>query len=219
MRKGDNLPLCSPRENLPSSGDLFGRHMGDLASAHQAKHPRVDVGGAPSLPSQPGLALVCSVLQGTRLRCWRVDNLLTGYLAGSIVFDDRWRHCVCSCGVVLAEWWGAECPSKRDHPWSFLPAPSQYVCGAEFCGMPFLLPAFWIPGFERNVGWNDRSRTLLPSVVHRRPTVVVALAMEVSGTGGAPQGIIGNEMSGTSISWSATPYLPYSSDSASPPIN
>jgi hypothetical protein len=89
MRKGDNLPLCSPRENLPSSGDLFGRHMGDLASAYQAKHPQVDVGGAPSLPSQPGLALVCSVLQGTRLRCWRVDNLLTGCLAGSIVFHDR----------------------------------------------------------------------------------------------------------------------------------
>jgi hypothetical protein len=85
--------------------------------------------------------------------------------------------------------------------------------------MPFLLPAFWILGFERNVGWNDRSRTLLPSVVHQRPTVAVALAMEVSGTGGAPQGIIGNEMFGTSISWSATPYLPYSSDSASPPIN
>jgi hypothetical protein len=32
--------------------------------------------------------------------------------------------------------------SKRTHPWSFLPASTQYVFGVESCGMLFLLLAF-----------------------------------------------------------------------------
>jgi hypothetical protein len=60
-----------------------------------------------------------------------------------------------------------EPPSKSAHLWSFLLTSTQYVCGAEFCGMPFLLPAFWISGFQVNIGWNDKICTLLVSVVHQ----------------------------------------------------
>jgi hypothetical protein len=56
-------------------------------------------------------------------------------------------------------------------------------------------------------------------VTHRRPTVVVALAMEVSGTSGALHGFIGTEMSGANVSRSTAPYLPGSSDSVIPPVN
>jgi hypothetical protein len=47
----------------------------------------------------------------------------------------------------------------------------------------------------------------------------VALGTKVSGAGGAPQGVIGTEMSSAIISGSAAPYLPGSLDSASPLIN
>jgi hypothetical protein len=76
-------------------------------------------------------------------------------------------------------------------------------------------------------------------VVRQQLTVVVALATEVPGTGGAPQGVVGTKMSGASIPGSVAlggaalalgssgamspefprPYLPDSSDSTSPPIN
>jgi hypothetical protein len=87
--------------------------------------------------------------------------------------------------------------------------------------MPFRLPAIQIPSFEANVGWNDRSHTLLVLVVRRRLAVAVAVAltMEVSSTCHAPQGVVGTEMSGASISESTPPYLPGSSNSGSPPIN
>jgi hypothetical protein len=65
--------------------------------------------------------------------------------------------------------------------------------------------------------WIDSSCTLLVPVVRRGPTV--ALAMKVSCTGGASQGIIGPEMPGANVFRSAAPYLPSSLDSASPPIN
>jgi hypothetical protein len=60
-----------------------------------------------------------------------------------------------------------EPPSKSARLWSFLLTSTQYVCGAEFCGMSFPLPAFWISGFQVNIGWNDRICTLLVSVVHQ----------------------------------------------------
>jgi hypothetical protein len=85
--------------------------------------------------------------------------------------------------------------------------------------MPFLLPAFWILGLKGNVRLNVRSRTILVPVVCQRPVVAVALATEVSGTSGAPQGIVGTEMSGASISGSVAPYLPGSFDSAFPLVN
>jgi hypothetical protein len=81
---------------------------------------------------------------------------------------------------------GVEPPSKRSRPWSFLLASAQYVCGAEFRGMLFPLSAFWIPGFEGSIGLNGRSRTLLVLVIRQQPVVLVALAMEVPGVGGAP---------------------------------
>jgi hypothetical protein len=46
----------------------------------------------------------------------------------------------------------------------------------------------------------------------------VALVTEISGAGGAPQGVVGTEMSGASVSRSTTPYLHGSSGSAYPPI-
>jgi hypothetical protein len=91
---------------------------------------------------------------------------------------------------------GAEPPSKRAYPWSFLLACTQYVCASKFCGMPFPVLAFRIPCFEGSIGLNDRSRTLLASVNRRQPAVPVALATEVPGVGGAPRGVIGTEMSG-----------------------
>jgi hypothetical protein len=134
---------------------------------------------------------------------------------------------------------GVEPPSKRSRPWSFLLASARYVCGAEFRGMLFPLSAFWIPGFEGSIGLNGRSRTLLVLVIRQQPVVLVALAMEVPGVGGAPWGIVGTEMSGASIPERAAPagaasapgcsgamrpelfgpYLPDSSDSMSPLIN
>jgi hypothetical protein len=105
--------------------------------------------------------------------------------------------------------------------------------------MPFLLPVFRIPGSEGSIGLNDRIHTLLVPIVHRQPAVSVALTTEVSGTGCAPQGVIGTEMSGAGTPDSAAPsgaasargssgpmrlklpgpYLPGSSDFASPPVN
>jgi hypothetical protein len=65
--EGEIIFLRAPTpKNLPSHGDIFGRPMGALASAHRAKRPRADAGGASSLPSQPALTLVCSVLLETR---------------------------------------------------------------------------------------------------------------------------------------------------------
>jgi hypothetical protein len=58
------FPRAPPPENLPSPGDLFGRHMGALTSARQVKLPWADASGASSLLLQPGLALVCSTLLG-----------------------------------------------------------------------------------------------------------------------------------------------------------
>jgi hypothetical protein len=130
-------------------------------------------------------------------------------------------------GLSLSDDGGAEPPYKRANSWSFLPASTRHVCGAEFRGMPFPLPPFWILGFEGSVGLNDRSCTILVPVVHRQSTVAVALATEVPGIGDAPQGVIGTEVSGASIHGSLGamsvelpgPYLPDSSDCASPPIN
>jgi hypothetical protein len=87
--------------------------------------------------------------------------------------------------------------------------------------MPFPLPALWILGFKGNIGWNDRSHTLLVPVAHRRPVVVVvvAVATEVSGVGGAPQGVVGTEMSGARVSRSTASYLPSSLNSTCPPNN
>jgi hypothetical protein len=65
--------------------------------------------------------------------------------------------------------------------------------------MSFPLLVFYIPGFEGSIGLNDRSRTLLVSVIRRQPTVSVTLAMEVLGTGGTPQGVNGTEISSGSI--------------------
>jgi hypothetical protein len=120
-------------------------------------------------------------------------------------------------GLSSSDCGGVEAPFKRACPWCFLSASTQYVCGAEFRGMPFPLAAFWIPGFEGNIGWNDRGHISLVLVVLRRSAV--ALATKVSGVGGAPQDIIGTEMSGASASRSAATYLPSSSNSVSPPIN
>jgi hypothetical protein len=134
---------------------------------------------------------------------------------------------------------GAEPPPKRAHPWSFHSAFTWYLCGAEFHGMLFPLPAFQIRGFEGSVGWNDTSRTLLVPIIHLQPTASVALAMEVLGVGGAPWGIIGTEMFGASVTRGVVPggaalasgssgamrlelprpYLPSFFDSVSPSIN
>jgi hypothetical protein len=170
-----------------------------------------------------------------------MDDLPTRCLAGSLAFTDHWSRCVTAEGSSSSDGGGAEPLSKKACPWSFLMASTRYVCGAEFRGMPFLLPAFWIPGFEGNVGLNDRSCTLQVPVVCRQlaVAVAVALAMEVPGTGGTLQGIVGTEMSGASVSGSVAPggvasalgssgtmslelpepYLPGSSNSASPPVN
>jgi hypothetical protein len=94
---------------------------------------------------------------------------------------------------------GAEPPSKRARPWSFLPSSTQYVCGAEICGMSFPLPAFQIPGFEGSVWSNDRSCTILVPVVRWEPTVSVALATEVLGASGTTRVIVGTEMPGASV--------------------
>jgi hypothetical protein len=104
-------------------------------------------------------------------------------------------------GLSLSDDGGAEPPYKRANSWSFLPASTRHVCGAEFRGMPFPLPPFWILGFEGSVGLNDRSCTILVSVVHRQSAVAVAVA----GIGGAPQAIVGTKLSGASISRSAAP--------------
>jgi hypothetical protein len=105
--------------------------------------------------------------------------------------------------------------------------------------MPFPLLAFRIPGFEGSIGLNDRSCTLLVPVILRQPAMSVALATEVPGIGGTPWGIVGTKMSGASIPGRTAPggaasapgssgamhselpgpYLPHSSNSASPPIN
>jgi hypothetical protein len=81
---------------------------------------------------------------------------------------------------------GVEPLSKKACPWSFLPKSTRYMCGAEFRGMSFLLPAFQISCFEGSIGLNDKSRTMLVSVVHHQPVVSMALATEVLGAGGAP---------------------------------
>jgi hypothetical protein len=144
-----------------------------------------------------------------------------------------------AAGSSSSDGGSVESPFKRAHLWSYLPMSTWYVCGAKFRDMSFLLRAFWISSFEGSIGLNDKSHTLLVLVVHQQWTVAVALATEVPGIGGAPQGVVGNEMFGASAFSSAAlggaasapgssgamssespgSYLPSSSDSVSPLVN
>jgi hypothetical protein len=71
--------------------------------------------------------------------------------------------------------------------------------------MLFPLLAFRIPGFEGNIGLNDRRCALLVLVIYRQSAVLVALATKVPGAGSAPRGIVGTEMSGASVPGCAAP--------------
>jgi hypothetical protein len=184
--------------------------------------------------------LVCYVLLGMRVcitgtqMTYLPDALqvpLSSLIPGAVV--------PMVAGLSASDGGGAEPPSKRARPWSFLPASTWYMCGAEFHGMSFPLPAFWILGFEGSIGLNGRSRTLLSPVIHRQLAVLVEMAMEVPGAGGTPWSIVGTDMSSASIPRNATPggiastpessgvmrpellrlYLPGSFDFASSPIN
>jgi hypothetical protein len=191
-------------------------------------------GVQPAVAARPHLGLFCLV-GNARLRPKCMDEFPD---AQQVPLSSPITEVVvpAAAGSSSLDGGGAEPPSKRAHPLSFLSASTRYVCGAEFPGMPFPLPAFQILGFEGSVGLNDRSRTLLVSGICRQLAVSVALAMEVLGAGGAPRGIIGTEMSGASVPRSAAPgeavsapkslgtmrlelpepYLPSSSDSTSP---
>jgi hypothetical protein len=46
-------------------------------------------------------------------------------------------------GPSLSSSGGVEPPSKRSHPWSFLPVSSQYVHGVVHMFTPLLLLLFW----------------------------------------------------------------------------
>jgi hypothetical protein len=152
-------------ENLPWPSDLFGLQMGA---------PGWMPIGCPACYCNSALCW-CSVLLGMRA-CVTGSSMtylpgalqvpLSSPIAGAIVHV--------AVGSSSLDGGGAEPPSKRARPWSFLPASTRYVCGAEFCGMPFPLLAFWILGFEGSVVLNDRSHTLLVSVVRRQPAVSVA---------------------------------------------
>jgi hypothetical protein len=128
--------------------------------------------------------VVFSVLK-VCLHWWCKDNSLTWSLVGSIALTDHRSHCICDGGAILIGHWGADPLSKRARPWSFLPVSSRYACAANFRCMP-LTPNLkeWCP--------DDRSLTSLVLVAHWR--LVVALATEVSGAGGTPQGTTGVEM-------------------------
>jgi hypothetical protein len=159
-----------------------------------------------SLPSQPVFVLVCFILLGTcaciagAWMTYLLDALqlpLSSPIAGAVVLT--------AAGSSSLDGGGAEPLSKRGCPWGLFPASTRYVCGAEFCGMSFPFPAFRILGFEGSVGLNDRRCTLLVPVIRWQSAVSVALAMEVPGVGGTPRGIVGTEMSGSSIPRSAAP--------------
>jgi hypothetical protein len=83
---------------------------------------------------------------------------------------------------------GEDPPSKRAHPLSLLSAFSWYTHGVNFHGAPFLLLLFRYSGFEGNIFFGGRSRTLLAQVVRQLP--VAMLALEVLGIGDASQGAI-----------------------------
>jgi hypothetical protein len=176
--------------------------MGAPANARWAKCPRVDDRRVTSLSSQPSLELVSSVPLGT---CACVTGISMTYLSGAlqVPLSSPIAGAIVhvAVGSSSSDDGGVEPPSKRAHPWSFLLASTRYVCGAKFHGMSFPLPTFWIPCFEGTIRLNDRSHTILVSVVHRQSAVAVA----VVGIGGAPQGIVGTKMSGASVSRSAAP--------------
>jgi hypothetical protein len=184
--------------------------------------------------------LVCSVLLGTHASvtgAWMtylpnaLQVPLSSPITGAVV--------PVATGSSSLDSGGVKPPSKRSHPWSFLLASTWYVCVAEFHATLFPLPAFWIPRFEGSIGLNDRSHTLPVPVIHQQLAMSVVLAVEVPGTGGAPQDVIGTKMSGANVPRSTAPggaastprslgtmhrklprlYLSGSFDSASPPIN
>jgi hypothetical protein len=121
--EGKVILHCSPlSENLPLPGDLFGRQMGAPTSAHWAKRPWVDAYGVSSLPLQPDVTLVCSILLGTRafIAGARMTYLpgalqvpLSSPIAGAVV--------PAVVGSSLSDGGGVEPLSKNACPWSFLP--------------------------------------------------------------------------------------------------
>jgi hypothetical protein len=70
-----------PLENLRSPSDIFSQQMGIPASAHWAKRPPLDAGGASSLPPQSDNAPVCSVLSRMHVR---VIGARIAYLLGAL---------------------------------------------------------------------------------------------------------------------------------------
>jgi hypothetical protein len=90
----------------------------------------VNAGGVSSLPSQPSLMPVCSILLGTRTciaSAWMtylpgaLQVPLSSPMAGAVVFV--------AVGSSLSDGGGVEPLSKRACPWSFLLASTWYVCG------------------------------------------------------------------------------------------
>jgi hypothetical protein len=90
------------------------------------------------------------------------------YREGSLVFVAIWTYLLvalkvplssqstvanasATVGSSLLDSSGVEPPSKRAHPWSFLPSSSRYARGANFCCMPFLLSVIWTLNFKEIV--------------------------------------------------------------------
>jgi hypothetical protein len=123
--------------------------MGGIASARRVKHTWVDAGGASSMPSQPNLTLVYSVLLGmcaclagawmTYLPCV-LQVPLSSLIARAVVPT--------AAGSSSLDAGDVEPPSKSARLWSFLLTSTQYVCGAEFCGMSFLFQRFGFRDFK-----------------------------------------------------------------------
>jgi hypothetical protein len=136
-----------PPDSLLSLGDLFGQQLGIPARVCEVKRPRVDVGGASSLPSHPDLALVCSfwlVVCGCIIGAW----LAHLFGAQQVPLPPLVAGVVASvtAGPSSSGGGGAEPPLKRAHPWSFLPLSSWYTHGTDL--------GFWYfgsPDFEGSV--------------------------------------------------------------------
>jgi hypothetical protein len=138
-------PHSLPPVDLPSLGDIFSLQAGIFVGAHRPKRPQTETGLLTGSPSLPRLTLVSRNLQGmiVVLVVMRIAHLLGPLQVPLSLSAARVAAAMVVMPFLLGSG-GAEPPSKRARPWSFLSVTSQYAHGVVhwFTLLPLLLYLF-----------------------------------------------------------------------------
>jgi hypothetical protein len=132
-------------EDIPLLGDIFSQQVGISVGARRPRRPHMKTGPLTGLPSQPYLTLVSPDLQGMSVVAvvTVIDHLL-GALQVPLSSPTARVVAAMVAGPSSSGSGGAEPPSKRVCPWSFLLVSSWYahcvVCW--FTQLPLLMFLF-----------------------------------------------------------------------------